>query len=114
MPLAMSAKSILLIGSLTLGIGAAFAVGHWPSHARAVQMSSYSLLILGIVFTFLWTQPRNRKLLPVIGLVLLIHGIALFALQQFFPFRTVLVVVPLGFIEVVILLAVVIKVLGDQ
>jgi hypothetical protein len=110
----MSAKRILLIGSATLGIGTAFAVGQWPSHARPVQMISYSVFILGIVAAFLWTQPRSRRLLPAIGLVLSIHGIALLILQRFFPFGTILAILPFAFLEAVILLAVAIKSLGDE
>jgi uncharacterized membrane protein YhhN len=105
----MNSKSTLKVASLVLGLGAAFAVQHWPSQTRTLQMSFYSLLVLGIVLVFLWTQRKEHKVWPVICLALVIHAIALLVLQQYFPFRTVLVIVPFAFIEVVILFAIAIK-----
>jgi hypothetical protein len=107
----MNAKSTLKVASLALGLGAAFAVHQWPSQTRIFQMSFYSLLVLGIILTFLWTQRDEHKVWPIMCLALLIHAIALLGLQQYFPFQSVLVIIPFAFIEVVILLALAIKAL---
>ena len=72
-------------------------------------MSFYSLLVLGVVSVFLWTQRKEHKVWPLMCLAVVIHAIALVMLQQYFPFQTVLVIVPLAFIEVVILFAIAIR-----
>jgi hypothetical protein len=105
----MNAKSTLKVASLVLGLSAAFAVEQWPYQTKAIQMSFYSLLVLGVVSVFLWTQRKEHKVWPLMCLAVLIHAIALLTLRQYFPFQTVLVIVPFAFIEVVILFAIAIK-----
>lgn len=76
-------------------------------------MSFFSLLVLGINMAFLWTQKKGRRIVPIACLGLCVHALVLAGLQQYFPFQTVLVIIPFAFIESVTLLAISIKLLGS-
>ena len=110
----MKAQSVLKVAAGILGVGAAFAIRRWPEHAKASQMMFYSLTVLGIMFTCLWTWLRGRKLVAASCALLLAHGTMLIIIQKCFPFHSGLAVIPLAFIELMVLLVAFAKLLFES
>ena len=110
----MNAKTTLKVGSLVGGLAAAFAVDRWPSHAKAFQISFFSLIVLGSVFVFLWTQREKKRIWLAVCVAFTIHPAALFVLQRYLPFGSAIAIAPFAFVEAIMLFAVSLKVLEDQ
>jgi hypothetical protein len=96
---------------ITIGLCGAAATEVWPNHAAAAEMAVYSAVTLGTVFFGLWSDHHRSRFLPGILAVFLFHGVFLYLIRSLFPFSAILVVIPIAFFEVIILLAIILKIL---
>jgi hypothetical protein len=106
-------RLIAVVGSI-LGIAAAAAVFRWPDYALDIQMTLYSVMVLGLLLLGLWPNRHRPKFSIAVLVALLIHAIFLFLIRQTFPFRTILTAVPIAFFEGVLLFVLALKTLGDR
>lgn len=110
----MSKKHLRTISAITIGGFSVFAVGHWPVQAVPIQMALYSAMVLGpLIFAF-WSDWSRNRFWICIFLAPALHVVALFLIRPVFPFRSVLVVVPIALAEATVLATVVVKVLGED
>jgi hypothetical protein len=95
----MNRKNALRIVVGIVSAAAAFGVGHWPEHAAYIQMTFYSVLILGLLVSGLWRDRHHPRFWIGILLTVIFHFIFLFLIRSMFPFRTVLAIVPVLVME---------------
>lgn len=110
----MQKKHVRMIFGITVGICGAAAADVWPSHAAAAQMTFFSLLSLGAVVIGLWSDRNRPRYLLGMCTALLFHGAFLYLARSIFPFKTVLMVVPVAIIEAAVLFAIMLKILGKD
>ena len=109
----MSKKHAIGFASIAVGVVGAAAATHWSRFAGPIQMTMYSVMIVGLLLVGIWSDRQRRRFGIAISSMLAIHALVLFAMRGFFPFHTVLVVLPLAFIEGTMLFILMLKVLGD-
>jgi hypothetical protein len=106
-----SNKSLKIIG-VAVGLAGAASVGQWPSHAVPLQMMLYSAMVL-IPFPFgFWKDRYRANFWTGVSLLILLHCASLLLIHSYFPFRTILLILPIVLIEGVILAIVMLKSLG--
>jgi hypothetical protein len=106
-----SSSSLKITGG-ALGVIGAASVGHWPDHAVPLQMTLYSAMVL-IPFLFgFWKDRHRANFWAGVGLLTLLHCATLMLIHSYFPFRTILLILPIVLIEGTILAIVMLKSLG--
>jgi hypothetical protein len=109
----MSKKHAIAFAGIAVGLLGAAAASHWSNFAAPIQMAMYSVMIVGLLLVGVWSDRRRPRFAIAICSMLAVHGIVLFTMRGLFPFRTILVVLPLALIEGTILFILLLKVLGD-
>jgi hypothetical protein len=109
----MSKKHAIALVSIAVGVVGAAAANHWSNFAGPIQMTMYSVMIVSLLLVGIWSDKQRPRFGIAICSMLAVHALVLFAMRGFFPFRTVLVVLPFAFIEGTLLFILVLKVLGD-
>lgn len=98
---------------LVVGLAAAASVGHWPLQAAPIQMALYTALVFGPLLLGMWPDRDRRGFLTGLSLMFLLHAILLYFIRSAFPFRTILVIIPMVVIEGIIMFVLMLKILGD-
>lgn len=101
----------MILGSAA-GLAGAAAVGQWADHATAIQMMLYSIMVLGPLGIGLWSDRHESRFWAAVFSALVLHCLFLLAIQRSFPFRTILVIVPVALAEATILCVLMLKILG--
>ena len=101
----------IAFGILT-GLFGAIAVGQWPKYASAIQMLLYTVLVLGLMLISFWSDRGRARFWRAIGLVLLLHFALLFSIRSLFPFRTILVIIPIAIVEAIFASTLFLKTVG--
>jgi hypothetical protein len=110
----MNNNATKLIILFIVGLSGAAAVHNLPEHVVAIQMLLYSAMALGLPLLSLWsTRNRPRYWIGVI-LGCLLHAVILFFIRSYFPFQSILVVVPISISEAIIIIIVLLKICGDD
>jgi hypothetical protein len=110
----MNKKTVKIIIGAMAGVSGAAAERQWPEHATAIQTVLYSLcVIIPLLFSF-WPDRHRPKYIVAMSLALTIHFVMLYGTRSFFPFGTILVILPVALIEFIILAAVIIKIRGER
>ena len=109
-----SGKTLKIILAVTLGLIGAASVDRWPNHAAFVQIILYSAIIFLPLLFFFWSDRHHPRFWLGVGLIILFHSILIWWLYSSFPFRTILIILPILFIEGSALAMVMIKMLGDS
>lgn len=112
--LPISTKHLKVIFACFLGLAGAVSVDHWTDHAAALQMILYSAMILFPILFFFWSDRHRRNYWLGMSLIALVHCGILFAIRSYFPFRTILVILPILLLEGLGLAVLIIKLLGDK
>lgn len=110
----MTKKNAMTISSVAAGISGAAAVHQWPEHAVPVQMSLYSVAIALLLTFHFWPDRHSRKCQMGALLALPLHAATLYMIRSCFPFGTILTVIPILFVETVLLALVIIKMRGPS
>ena len=110
----MKKKHLVTIFCVVVGGSGATAVGLWPQYAAAIQMTIYTSMVFGSLFLGLWSERHRPAFWVGILLALPTHGLILYAIRSTFPFRSILIVVPIALTEAVAMLAAFLKILGDD
>lgn len=110
----MKKKHILIMFSAAAGLSGAAAVDSWPERAATIQMLLYSAIVAGVLFSSFWSDRRHPKYLTGMLVIFLLHCVCFFSIRSYFPFTTIISIVPVVFLEVVVLMAVMIKVRGSR
>jgi hypothetical membrane protein len=97
-----------------VGLCAAVSEGIWPKHVIALQMAFYSIMSLGVAVIGVWSDRHCPRYPTAICIACLVHGMLLYIVRTVFPFKTVLIVVPIALLEAVILYAAMLKILGEE
>ena len=106
-----SSKGLKITAALT-GLAGAMSVGHWPRYAVPLEMTFYSAMVLAPLLLGVWKHRQSAGFWVGIGFAVLLHCAALYAIRPYFPFRTVLLIVPIALTEGTILAIVMLKSLG--
>jgi hypothetical protein len=106
-----SSKSLKITGG-TIGVIGAASVGHWPDHAVPLQMTLYSAMVLIPFFFGFWKDRHRTNFWTTVGLLILLHCVILILIHSYFPFRTILFIIPIVLIEGTILAIGMLKSLG--
>jgi hypothetical protein len=110
----MSKKHLRMIIGLAMGGFCAFAVDHWPMQAVPIQMALYSGFVFAPLIFGFWSNISRSRFWICILLTPALHAMALLLIRPLFPFRTVLVLIPIALIEFVVLAVVMLKILGES
>jgi hypothetical protein len=98
----MKKKYVAMIFATVTGFVGAAAAGQWPDYASLIQMVLYSVIVLGLLFISFWSHRGRRKFWKGIALVALLHVVFLILMRSLFPFKTILIVLPMAIIEGVV------------
>jgi hypothetical protein len=112
--MSMSTKNLKVVLACFLGLAGAMSVDHWPNHAATLQMILYSAMILFPILFFFWSDKHRPNYWLGMTLIVLVHSIILFGIRSYFPFRTILIILPLLLLEGLALATMMIKLLGDE
>jgi hypothetical protein len=110
----MSDKDAIRTSAIVTGVSGGLAIHHWSEYAAFIEMALYSMAIVLIFLFSFWTDRRRPRFWIGTSIVLLLHGVALFFIRSYFPFRTILTVVPMLFAEAIVLIIIMLRVLGDD
>lgn len=95
----MKKKHVIAIFAMIVGVSSASAVDFWPHYAIVIQMALYTSMVFVPLFLGLWAE-RNRHAFRVsMFSAIIVHGLFLYMIRSTFPFRTVLVIVPIALVE---------------
>ena len=97
--------------AIGVGIGGAAAVRHWPSHALPFQMTVFSVMSVCPLIFGLWPERNQRRFKIGLLIILFVHALFLLEIKSFFPFKTILVVIPIALVESVLLFIIMLKAL---
>jgi hypothetical protein len=86
--------------AILTGVLAAASVSRWPNYAPLIQMLFYSGVVLGLLIIAFWTDHGRRRFWVGICLVVLLHIACLLLIRPLFPFKTILVVIPVALMEI--------------
>jgi hypothetical protein len=103
----------MLLG-LGVGLSGAVALLRWPSYAAPIEMAFYSALVaMAVLFSF-WPERKTPGFWKGIGCSAVLHCAVLSVIHRLFPFSTVLTVLPIAFVEFVLVAIVMIEFVGEE
>jgi hypothetical protein len=108
----MKRKYVVMVFATVTGLLGAASVGRWPGYTTLIQMALYSVIVLGMLLLSFWTDRRQREFWKGIGLVVLLHAGFLILIRSLFPFRTILIVLPMAITEGVVAATLFLRVIG--
>lgn len=109
----MHKKHLAGMLGLIVGLVAAASVGSWPRHAVTIQMTVYTAMVLGPLLLGSWPDRNRRGFLTGISLVFVLHAVLLGFIRSAFPFRTILIIIPMVLTEGIVMFILMLKMLGD-
>lgn len=107
-------KHLITTFCVIVGGASVLAVSFWPQYAVAIQMAVYTIMALGAPLLHFWSERNRRVFWIVISSAMIVHGLFLYIIRSTFPFRSVLVVVPIALIEASVLFVAMDRILGDR
>lgn len=107
-------KIVKTIAAIILGVSGAAAARQWPEHAAAIHMALYSLIVIIALLSSFWPDRHHPKYIVAMSLALIIHFVMLYGIRSLFPFGTILAILPIAFVEFIVLAAVIIKIRGER
>jgi hypothetical protein len=110
----MNKNIVKTIAVVMLGVSGAAATRQWPERATAIHMALYSLILIIALLSAFWPDRHHPKYIVAMSLALIIHVVILYAIRSLFPFRTILMILPIVLVEFIVLAAVIIKVRGER
>jgi phosphatidylglycerophosphate synthase len=110
----MSEKNTIRTCAVIVGLSGIAAARHWPEYAALIEILLYSMIILGVLLSSFWSDRRRSGFWTGMSIVFLLHGVVLFFIHSYFPFRTILTVVPILLVEGIVVIIIMVKVLGDD
>ncbi|MGA2675126.1 MAG: hypothetical protein ABSE99_18065 [Terracidiphilus sp.] len=110
----MKKKHFVTIFCIIVGGSSVLAVGVWPQYAAVIQMTLYTIMVFVPVFLGLWPERNRRVFWGSMSSAIIMHGLFLYMIRSTFPFRTILVVIPIVLIEASVIYVAMDKVLGDR
>ena len=75
-------------------------------------MALFTVIVLGLLLIGFWSDRRHQGFWRGLGLVALLHSAILISMRSLFPFKTILIVIPLAIIEGVIAATLFLKTVG--
>jgi hypothetical protein len=104
----VTAFCIIVVGS------SLFAQGLWPQYAAVIQMTLYTIMVFGPLFLSLWSERNRRAFWVGMSSAIVAHGLFLYMIRLTFPFRTILIVIPIVLVEASVMFVAMDKILGDR
>jgi hypothetical protein len=95
-------KTITTVACIATGVIGAASVRGWPEYATQIQMVLYTVMVLGLLFIGLWSERGRAKFRTGLCLLVLLHLLVLASMRSLFPFKTILVVIPVAIVEAII------------
>lgn len=108
----MRKRDVAVVSALTLA-GVA-AVAEWPGRAALIEVIVYSLVAPGLLFMGLWSDRHRPRFWEGMFCVCLLHSVFIFLIRTYFPFKTILTVIPIAVVEDIFFAIFMVKVLGDE
>jgi hypothetical protein len=108
----MKRKYVVAVFATVTGLVGAASVRQWPDHASLIQMVLYSAIVLGLLLISFWSDRSQREFWKGIGLVLLLHAGFMVLIRSLFPFKTILIVLPMAITEGVVAATLFLRVIG--
>jgi hypothetical protein len=108
----MRKKHAVMIFGGIVGLSGAVADGLWPNHAAPIQMALYSALTLGLLCAGLWSDRDRSRFWAGMSFVFLLHCLVLYFIRSYFPFGTILAIIPTAALEDIVLYIFMLKTLG--
>jgi cellulose synthase/poly-beta-1,6-N-acetylglucosamine synthase-like glycosyltransferase len=76
-------------------------------------MALYTFFVFGPLALAQWSSRRQRNFWIGASLLIAAHGLVLYIIRSIFPFRSVLVIIPIALIEACALYFIMLKMIGD-
>lgn len=109
----MSKKQVTMILCVVVGAAGAAAVDRWPACIVLSQMTLYSVTIPGLLMSGVWSDRRRDRYWVAVSLAFVLHAALLFFIRSYFPFQSILTLVPMAIAEGSTLFVLMFKVPGD-
>ena len=107
-------KHLITIFCVIAGGSSVLAVRRWPQYAVAIQMTLYTIMVVGAPFLHFWSERNRRAFWVNMSWAMIVHCLFLYIIRSAFPFRSVLVVVPIALIEASVMFVAMDKILGTR
>jgi hypothetical protein len=108
----MQKKYVIMIFGIATGLIGAASVSQWPDYASQIQIVLYTVIVLGLLLIGFWSERSRQKFWKGICLVVLLHLALLVSIRSLFPFKTILLVIPMAIMEGIIAATLFLKVVG--
>jgi hypothetical protein len=110
----LSGRQQTMICCVSVGAAGALLVKHLPQYASAIQIALFTFMVFGCLFLGLWPDRHRRLWGTAILFALALHGIVLYLIRSMFPFRSILIIIPIALAEAVAMFTLILKILGDR
>jgi hypothetical protein len=110
----LNKKRLPMILGSTVGIGCVAAISLWPEYKASIQMVLYTLFVFGPLALGLWPSTNRRVFWIGAFIMFAAHGVVLYVIRSTFPFRSVLVVIPIALVEACAMYMLMLKMLGNE
>jgi hypothetical protein len=104
-------KAIALFGAAA-GLKGAVACDLWPGYTRQIQMMLHTVMTLGLLLVGFWPDRNRKNFWAGVAFVAFLHVAILIAIRSWFPFRTILAVIPMAIMEATIAATLLLRILG--
>jgi hypothetical protein len=108
----MQKKYMIALFGIGTGLMGAASVRQLPGYASQIQMVLYTVIVLGLLIIGFWSDLGRQKFWKGICLVALLHLAILISIRSLFPFKTILVVIPIAVTEGIIAATLFLKMVG--
>jgi threonine/homoserine efflux transporter RhtA len=75
-------------------------------------MALYTFFVFGPLALALWSSRRQRNFWIGASLLIAAHAVVLYIIRSIFPFRSVLIVIPIALVEACALYLIMLKMIG--
>jgi threonine/homoserine efflux transporter RhtA len=75
-------------------------------------MALYTFFVFGPLALALWSSRRQRNFWIGASLLIATHAVVLYIIRSIFPFRSVLIVIPIALVEACALYLIMLKMIG--
>jgi hypothetical protein len=101
-----------MVGGGSVGLAGGASLHRWPGYAVPIEMAMYSIMTLGLVVSGFWSDRRDPRFWWGMSVVLPLHVLLLLMIRASFPFRSILVIVPIALTEGILAAVIILKMLG--
>jgi hypothetical protein len=106
-------KRLVAVISVAIAAACFWSIDLWPERTALIQMTLYTYFVFGPLTLGLWSSRDRPRFWTGALLVCGVHGLVLYLIRSIFPFKSVLIIVPISLVEAAAMYMFMLKVIGD-